>query len=38
MPHVPDFPSEDRDEEDGRPSRGIIDQIIDGGFPTPSKG
>ena len=38
MPHVPNFPSRD-DEEQKRPSRGIIDRIIDDGdFPTPSGG
>ncbi|MCW8172305.1 hypothetical protein D8S78_06000 [Natrialba swarupiae] len=32
MPHVPSFPSDDGDEEDDRPSRGIVDRIIDGAF------
>ncbi|ADD04497.1 uncharacterized protein Nmag_0913 [Natrialba magadii ATCC 43099] len=37
MPHVPSFPSSDRDEEDERSEtgrRGIIDRIIGGGVPS----
>jgi len=38
MPHVPDFPSTDEDETDDRSRGGLIDRIIDGGFPSPDPG
>ncbi|SDR12712.1 hypothetical protein SAMN04489842_2437 [Natronobacterium texcoconense] len=39
MPSNPDFPSPDDETDDEDRNRGgIVDRIIDGGFPTPSRG
>ena len=39
MPNIPDFPSDDTEDEDsGRNRRSIIDRIIDRNYPTPSGG